>query len=617
MRTAADPATTKQAAGRPPAPPQALPLGQRLVSNGVVTEDQLRIALLEQRRTRQPVGKILVELGFVTEAMMREVLSSSFGLQDIDLARLTPDPRALELIPKQLAETLRVFPVSRSDEVLEVALSNPNDLTALDQIRASLTLPLRIELRLASESDILRAIDQFYGISWSIDGILHEIETGEIDTQSLQVTGREYTHPVVRLIDSILTDAVRRGASDIHFEPESVFLRIRYRIDGVMRQVRAIHRKYWPAMAVRLKVLADMNLAETRAAQDGRITATLVGRQIDFRVAAQPTVHGENFVLRLLDRQRALVNIDQLGLSDTQLRTLMLMLARPEGIILVTGPTGSGKTTTLYSILQHVNTEAVNIMTLEDPVEYPLPMVRQTSLHDAVKIDFANGIRSLMRQDPDIILVGEIRDRETADMALRAAMTGHQVFSTLHANSALAAVIRLLDLGVSADVIAGNLIGTIAQRLVRKLCTHCKQAATANDDELQILGLPAASTQTIYKPVGCVRCDHQGYKGRLALMEIVRFEARLDALVARRAPLSELRQTARNQGCATLADDGCRRVLEGLTSLDEVARVVDLTDRVLAEPDLPAAQPSADAQPQPELIRLDRRPGAPLSLAPI
>ena len=293
---------------------------------------------------------------------------------------------------------------------------------------------------------------------------------------------------MVRLVDALLVDAVKRGASDIHFEPEYAFLRIRYRIDGVLETVRSLHKTYMPGITVRIKVISDMNIAETRAPQDGRLSLTLNGRPIDFRVSTHPTIHGENIVLRILDREKSIISLDKMNLPTATLTRLSLMLARPEGILVVTGPTGSGKTTTLYSLLSQVNDETVNIMTLEDPVEYPLTLMRQTSVNEAVKMDFANGIRSMMRQDPDIILVGEIRDHDTAEMAFRAAMTGHQVFTTLHTNSALGAFPRLLDIGILPDIMAGNIIGVIAQRLVRVLCVHCKEAYAPTLEERQVLG---------------------------------------------------------------------------------------------------------------------------------
>jgi general secretion pathway protein E/type IV pilus assembly protein PilB len=389
---------------------------------------------------------------------------------------------------------------------------------------------------------------------------------------------------MVRLIDALLADAVQNGASDIHFEPEQSFLRIRYRIDGILRQIRSLHKSYWPAMAVRLKVISKMNIAETRAPQDGRIAIKFSGRQIDFRASAQPTTHGENIVLRVLDRQKGIVPLDGLGLDEPELTLLKLMIARPDGVILVTGPTGSGKTTTLYSILNHINTESVNIMTLEDPVEYPMNMIRQTSVNESAKMGFADGIRSMMRQDPDVILVGEVRDKETAEMAFAAAMTGHQVYSTLHTNSAVGSISRLLDIGIVADVMAGNIIGVIAQRLVRRLCPHCRAPHTADGLERRLLGLPEGSRDdsraTLYRAVGCERCAHQGYKGRLAIMELLKMNAELDELVARRASARELRKAAHAAGFKTLVDDGMRRVLEGVTTLEEVSRVVDLTDRL-------------------------------------
>jgi general secretion pathway protein E/type IV pilus assembly protein PilB len=462
-----------------------------------------------------------------------------------------------------------------------VAISDINDIVALDKVRALADEEIELDTLLAGETEIDRAIDQYYGYELSIDGILHEIETGEIDFRGLQSSSDEYSQPVVRLIDSILTDAVKRDASDIHFEPEASFLRIRYRIDGMLRQIRSLHKSYWPAMAVRIKVLSGMNIAETRAPQDGRISLNMRGRQIDFRVSAQPTIHGENIVLRILDRQKGIVPLEGLGLADEQLDQLKLMIARPEGIILVTGPTGSGKTTTLYSVLNHINSEGVNIMTLEDPVEYPMALVRQTSVAEAAKLDFANGIRSMMRQDPDVILVGEVRDADTAEMALRAAMTGHQVYTTLHTNSAIGAIPRLLDIGVLADIMAGNIIGIIAQRLVRKLCLHCKTPYQAEAHEARLLGGPANGPRAvIYRPCGCERCDFQGYRGRLAIMELLRINGDMDELIARRSTVREMRQLAIQQGFRTLADDGLRRVLDGSTSIEELGRVVDLTDRM-------------------------------------
>ncbi len=559
------------------------PIGQVLIAQGIISEDQLRIALLEQMKSNQPVGKLLVSLGFVSEATLRDALGESLGQKSIDLSRATVDPVALSLVPHEIAKRHRLLPLDYKPDQkrMTIALADPNDIVALDRLRALISPDLLIDTVLAGESEIARGIDQHYGHELSIDGILHEIETGEIDFHSLASSSDEYSQPVVRLIDALLSDAVKHEASDIHFEPEASFLRIRYRIDGILRQIRALHKSYWSAMAVRLKVMSGMNIAETRAPQDGRISMTITGRSVDFRCAAQPTIHGENLVLRILDRQKGIVPLDRIGLDDAQQEQLRRMMARPEGIILVTGPTGSGKTTTLYSMLNHINEEGVNIMTLEDPVEYPMAMIRQTSVAEAAKLDFANGIRSMMRQDPDVILVGEIRDADTAEMAFRAAMTGHQVFSTLHTNSALGAIPRLLDIGVLPDIMAGNIIGVVAQRLVRKLCSHCRKPYPAGKNELHLLGAESfRQTPILYRPSGCPQCEYQGYRGRVAIMEILRMDGDLDDLVVRRATIREIRHAANEKGFRSLADDGLRRVVEGLTSLDEVARVVDLTERM-------------------------------------
>jgi general secretion pathway protein E/type IV pilus assembly protein PilB len=557
-------------------------IGQILISQGILTEDQLRIALLEQLKTHQPVGKLLVHLGFVSEATLRDALSEKLGLSSVDLTQIVVDAMALKLVPREFAKRHNIFPVALDREArkLILAIADVSNIVALDQVRAQLRGEFTLETRLSGEGEIVRAIDQYYGHDFSIDGILHEIETGELDYQSLQASGDAYSQPVVRLISALLADAVERSASDIHFEPEQSFLRIRYRIDGVLRQIRSLHKTYWPAMAVRIKVMAKMNIAETRAPQDGRISLMLTGRAVDFRVSSQATTHGENIVLRILDRQKGIVPLDGLGLEAGQLQLLKKMIARPEGIILVTGPTGSGKTTTLYSVLNHINSDGLNIMTLEDPVEYPMTLIRQTSVNEAAKMDFGNGIRSLMRQDPDVILVGEVRDEDTATMAFRAAMTGHQVYSTLHTNSAVGAIPRLLDIGIVPDILAGNIIGVVAQRLVRRLCKHCRQAHKATAGECAMLGVPAEKAPMLYRAVGCDQCEYQGYRGRMAIIEILKMDGDLDELVARRASARELQKMAVSKGFRTLADDGARRVLDGSTALDELMRVVDLTDRM-------------------------------------
>jgi type II secretory ATPase GspE/PulE/Tfp pilus assembly ATPase PilB-like protein len=557
-------------------------LGDLLVQQGLLTPDQLNIALAEQRVDGVPLGRMVVRLGFATESAIRDAMARTIGQESIDLTNVVADADALQRVPQDFARRNHVLPIaySASDKRLTVATTETFNVVIMDQLRAMVESGVEIRTQIAAEAQLEETIDRFYGYELSVDGILNEIETGEIDYDSLRAGGDEYTQPMVRLVNALLVDAVKRGASDIHIEPEFAFLRIRYRIDGVLETVRSLHQTFLPGITVRIKVVSGMNIAETRAPQDGRLSLTLSGRPVDFRVSTQPTIYGENIVLRVLDREKSIISLERMDLPDATMEKLYRLLARPEGILIVTGPTGSGKTTTLYSLLAQINDETVNIMTLEDPVEYPLNLMRQTSVNEVARMDFANGIRSIMRQDPDIILVGEVRDKETAEMAFRAAMTGHQVFTTLHTNSALGAFPRLLDIGVQPDIMAGNIIGIIAQRLVRKLCRTCRQSYDPDVKERRMLGITPAEPSALFRSVGCEQCDYQGYRGRLGIMEILKMDGAIDELVARRATAREILTAARAKGFKTLAEDGIRLVRGGITSLDELMRVADLTDRM-------------------------------------
>ncbi len=558
-----------------PEPPK---LGEWLTAQGVISHDQLKIALTEHAASGLPLGRQLISLGFISEAMLRDVLAHNAGESSIELSQAIADPEAIALLPEHLARRHRILPlaVDFDANILTIAVPDLFNLVAQDQVRAHLEGRYDIRPVLAAEAQILEQLDKFYGFDLSVDGILAEIETGEVDWGSLQLGG-EYTHPVVRLVNALLADAVKRGASDVHFEPEAAFLRVRYRIDGVLESMRSLHRKYWPAIAVRLKVISGLNIAESRAPQDGRLSLMLYGRGIDFRVSSMPTLHGENIVLRVLDREKSIIALDAMGLPAATLERLKKAIVRPEGLLIVTGPTGSGKTTTLYSLLSHLNREEVNIMTLEDPVEYPLPIIRQTSITELSKVDFAGGVRSIMRQDPDIILVGEVRDRDAAEMAFRAAMTGHLVLTTLHTHSILGVFPRLIDMGIRPAILAGNIVAIIAQRLVRRLCPHCKEGHPPDAEECEAFGddIP----ERIYRPSGCAHCANKGYKGRFPLMETLLMDETLDEAILRDATPRELATLAGERGWRSLSEDGLDRVRAGDTSLAEISRVVDLHRR--------------------------------------
>ncbi len=554
-------------------------MGDLLVDNGYISADQLRIALAEQKIAGRKLGETLSSLGFLTEEQMREAVGVSVGHGSMSLKGVVPDLEALQLMSETFARANLIMPVTLKNDNLKLAMVNPDDILLIDKIGRHIGIAIKIIPVLVVAKEIQESLDYYYGYELSIDGIIRELETGQVDSYSLSA-GDEYSHPMVRLVDSILTDAVRNGASDIHFEPEEHYIRIRYRVDGVLQEIRLLHKTLWSSLVVRLKVVSSLDLTDQRLPQDGSMSLTVLGRRIDFRVSSLPGTHGENFVLRILDRDKGIVPLDKLGLDQDSFRELKLMMARPNGILLVTGPTGSGKTTTLYSMLNELNEIGVNIMTLEDPVEYPMSLMRQTAINETAGLTFAKGIRSLLRQDPDIILIGEIRDGETAEMALRAAMTGHQVFTTLHTNSAIGAIPRLLDIGVSRSILSGNIIGIVAQRLVRKLCLKCKEAYEPEDFEKELLEFSRESKPILYRPNGCDVCHQQGYKGRLAILETLRFTEELDALLLDGASQKQVLDKAIEQGFSTMTYSGLRWVKAGETTLDEISRVVDLTELV-------------------------------------
>jgi type II secretory ATPase GspE/PulE/Tfp pilus assembly ATPase PilB-like protein len=549
-------------------------IGERLIGMGLIARDQLQIALHEQRSSNQMLGMVLVKLGFLHEDSLASVLAARTGYETINLKQTVLDPALLKRVPKAMAARCRAIPLKLDGDRLDVAMADPYDIVAMDALRRYFPRNVELVPFVAAQADIDDVLDHTYGFSTSLDDVLNELETGRA---ALPVDTADYEHPVVRLVNMLLFDAVRRGASDVHLEPENTFVRVRYRIDGVLQEVRALHRSHWAALSHRLKIMAGMNIADTRSIQDGRFQLHVGGGDIDFRVAIMPTVWGETISVRLLDHRRSLLPLDGLGFNATAIGALGKIMERPQGITFVTGPTGSGKTTTLYSVLRRLSSTDVNIATLEEPVEYQLSLIRQTAVQEAQGLSFGAGVRGVLRMDPDIIFIGEVRDSDTAQMALRAAITGHQVYSTLHCIDALGALPRLVDLGLSLRMIAGNVSGIIAQRLVRKLCPQCRQKRLATKDESRLLRAERAKKPMLFEAEGCEHCSGTGRRGRTVVAEVLSLSPKLDDMIAADVSRTDLAKQAKKEGFCSLQDDGIARVLAGDIALDDLRRSIDLT----------------------------------------
>ncbi len=544
---------------------------QKLLAQGLIGHDQFEIVLKQDPSTLQETEKRLLELGSVNRGQIQQVLQELDQREYIELSHVLVDTDSLALVSESLAKKAMILPIAyqATNAILKIAICERSNQLLLDQLQSKLGTSVKLHICVASEADLQEAIDRYYGYELSLDGIFQELEHGSTNSQSQT----EATHPIVRLVNAILIDAVKKRASDIHFEPERFFVRIRYRIDGVMQPIRLIHISYWQSILIRIKVISMMDIAESRDAQDGRLQMQILAKNIDFRVATHPTLFGENLVMRILDRDKVAISLSKIALRENLRQQLFQLLKKTQGMVLVTGPTGSGKTSMLHAMLNHLNSSNVNIMTLEDPVEYQLPLVRQTSLTELSKLDFATGIRSILRQDPDIILVGEIRDEETAKMAFRAAMTGHLVFSTLHANSIMGVIPRLKDMGMGVETIVENLNGVIAQRLVRVLC-DCKQADP--DGAKQLKRWLDNKEIHLYRPRGCEKCLYSGYFGRMLIIEYLEINAKVKKLLAKPSDLTQLAVTIDQLEITSMWQDGIRRVAEGYTTLDEVIRVVNI-----------------------------------------
>jgi len=549
-------------------------LQQLLMEQGAVSSDQLLVARQQSLKMQTPLADVLINSGLIAQRELLHLYATDLALQTVSLESHVPDSSALSLIPADIARTLCVYPLcaDRADKVLRVAAAEKMNLVVRDALLSHLPKGWSLSLRLAAVHEILAAIDRCYGVELSIDGILGEMNGSD---DSLPLTGESmiYSQPVVRLVDALLVDALRRLASDIHFEPQQHFVRIRYRIDGVLRDIRSLHKDYWPSMLVRIKVLCSMNITETRAPQDGHLRLMLEGREVDFRASSFPVLDGECVVIRVLDRQASLLQLEALGFSATQLTQLKNLLHQPQGLLFVAGPTGSGKTTTLYSLLNEIASLERNVITMEDPVECALPMVRQCSIDGTSKLDFAGGVRAMLRQDPDVILVGETRDQATSEMVLKAALTGHLVLTTLHSASALGVFYRLQDLGVKLGHLSELLLGVLAQRLVRKLCETCK-LKTDVPTCLQSLMPDVNCLYTAETSADCVDCGGSGYRGRIAVVELLCPDFHMRAQLAAGLSAGELAMRVHEGDHHTLMHSALDHLVQGKTSYAEIRRVL-------------------------------------------
>lgn len=559
-------------------------LGRMLVSANLITEEQVEKALAIQKKEGGRLGSILVRLGFIEEKTLLEFLSRQYGVQSIDLNRIEIDPSVLKLIPTDVVQKYNVIPVKRVGSVLTIAMVDPSNIFAIDDIK--FMTGYDIDVVVASESAISSAMARYYDTSSinlqqvlkSIDGseelnILAEKEVEEaVDLRELKEAVEEA--PVVKLVNLILTDAIKKGASDIHIEAYEKRFRVRYRIDGILYEVMNPPLRLKAALISRIKIMAELDIAERRLPQDGRIKLKMKGREIDLRVSTLPCLFGEKVVIRILDKGALSFDLTKLGFEQSALDEVMKAIHSPYGMILVTGPTGSGKSTTLYSALQQINEVGINIMTAEDPVEYNLFGVNQVQIKEEIGLNFATALRSFLRQDPDVILVGEIRDYETAEIAVKAALTGHLVLSTLHTNDAASTITRLLNMGIEPFLVASSVVLIIAQRLARRICPECKEEEKVYLSTLMDIGLSEEEAKSLvcYKGKGCVNCNNTGYRGRVALYEVMSISEEIKDLILEGASAVELKKKAVSLGMKTLRMSGVTKLKEGVTTVDEILR---------------------------------------------
>jgi general secretion pathway protein E/type IV pilus assembly protein PilB len=550
-------------------------LGEELVKKGRITADQLSTARERCKKPNDRVEKALIELGFASERDVLEAIGSQLSIPVIDLSSVEIDPQLLKLVPQKVVHRYRLFPVERENGTLRVATANAFDLYAFDELR--MLTGMRVEPLLATEEDIARVIKQHYGVGGqTIDAMVGDdleiVSDVDEDDKDLIEMAQEAT--VVKLVNEILLEAIRDRASDVHIEPTETGLQIRYRIDGVLHTTNVPPQiaQFQAAIVSRIKILSNLNIAEHRLPQDGGFKIRANNREVDLRVSIIPTVFGGAVVMRILDKTSALLGLDILGMADEALEGFNKVIAQPYGIILVTGPTGSGKTTTLYSALNAIKTDEIKILTVEDPVEYHLDGIQQVNIKPKIGLTFASGLRSFLRHDPDVILVGEIRDLETAEVAINASLTGHLVFSTLHTNDAVTANTRLLDMGVEPFLVSSSIGGVLAQRLVRKICSHCREAYDPDPARLPS-DFKIQPGEKLYRGPGCRECRHSGYKGRFGIFELLQMNDEMRELVVHRSSLGKMMEVAKRGGLKPMREDGFAKVLRGETTIEEIVRV--------------------------------------------
>ncbi len=559
-------------------------LGQMLVKANLITPEQLDRALALQKTSGDRIGSTLAKLGYITEEEIASYLARQYGVPSIDLSTVKIDPVIINLIPSEVANKHLLIPIGRTGSTLSVAMTNPSDIFAIDDIR--FMTGYNVKPMVAPETSIRYALNKYYdtaGLAHSLVKDFQQQGKSEVATDRQEIDLAELYRatedaPVVKLVNLILTDAIKKGASDIHVEPHEKTFRIRFRIDGVLYEVMSPPPAMHPALASRIKIMARLDIAERRMPQDGRIKVRMGQRELDLRVSTVPTLFGEKVVMRLLDRSSLELDLTKLGFEPEALPMVEKAILQPYGMILVTGPTGSGKTTTLYSALTRLNSVGTNIMTAEDPVEYNLTGINQVQVKPDIGLNFAALLRSFLRQDPDIIMVGEIRDYETAEIAIKAALTGHLVLSTVHTNDAPSTVGRLISMGVQPYLVSASLNLLLAQRLVRRICRECRVESSVPIPALEGIGFSPDEAKALvcYRGKGCMACSDTGYRGRIALYEVMVIDEEIREAVLAGASTADLRELARKHGLKTLREGGLQKIREGVTTFDEVARVTSL-----------------------------------------